>query len=155
MGHTNVVPFNKGKEIEMAKSLKDVLASSEQVAIKAGVGGNPMVAESYPTDLLWAVAAKATASIEGAVMYDGRDDFQLAFISTRPPGSNPQRNAPKPQQVTIYRSGRVVFNRVAIIDPTSFSEAELAAGQLFAQKAGHIELDEAEIKALTKTVETA
>ena len=136
----------------MANELEELLASSEQVTEAAGGAGSAQVSEYYPVDLLWAVAARAATSIDGAKMYEARDGNQLAFISTSPPragGRNRRRQqGPPTKQVTIYKSGAVIFNNVAVIDVTSLTPQEVATGQLMAHQAKQVELTPAEVKAL-------
>jgi hypothetical protein len=133
----------------MANALEELLASSEQVTKTAGGTAAAQVPEYYPVDMLWAVAARAVTSIDGAKMYEGRDANQLAFISTTPPrsgGRNRKRAGQvATQQVTIYKSGSVTFNNVDVIDIASLTVQEVAAGQLLAHQSGQVKLTPAEV----------
>lgn len=138
-------------------TLKEVLASAGSVTAAAANAPTPMVGERYPTDLLWALVARAATSIEDAKLYPGRDPNgnQLAFISNRVPGRKSPAGAPPAQQVTVYRQGSVTFNGVATIDASTLSEAEEAAGQLMAADSGMLKLDDKERKALIKVIDDA
>ncbi len=136
----------------MSKSFDEVLASVPQldeVNLNAGIA---QVSEFYGQESLWAVAAMALQSIEGAQIYDGRDGNQLFFISDRAPGqrtpASRRRNRQKVQQVTGFKTGTALFNNVAAIDPGSITEVERAKGQLLAHEVKAIQLTPTEIKNL-------
>lgn len=135
-------------------SLQDVLASSGAVTKQAAEGARPMVGARYPSDLIWAVVVRAQALIEGSEIYPGRDPNgnQIAFVSNRPPGQNTPAGAPPAEQVTAFRQGSATFNGVAVIDASTLTDGEIAAGKLLANDAGMLDLSDADIKALQKVV---
>lgn len=135
-------------------NFEELLASSEQVISESGGTAPAQVGEQYPLDRIWDVVASAAARIEGAKIYEGRDANQLVFISNTPPrtGSRRRRRAGQapPMQVTVYKSASATFNNFAVIDLDTLTEQELAAGKVFAHKAGDIELTPQELAEYTK-----
>ncbi len=136
-------------------TLSDVLASAGAVTKQAAEGARPMVGVRYPIDLIWAVVVRAKNDIEGAEIYPGRDPNgnQIAFVSNRPPGQNTPAGAAPAEQVTLFRQGAATFNGVAVIDASTLTDGELAAGKLLAHNAGMAKLSDADIKVLMKTIE--
>lgn len=135
-------------------SLEDVLTSAGAVTKQAAEGARPMVGARYPTNLIWAVVARASSIIEDAVIYPGRDPNgnQIAFVSNRPPGQNVPQGAPPAEQVTAFRQGSATYNGVEPIDASTLTEGEIALGQLLAFDASMLDLSEADIKALKKVI---
>lgn len=131
----------------MTRSLTDVLASPARTLQQ--IPGGQQISVFYPSDeMCWAAIGVVMQAENDIEVYDPRDGNMNAFLSSKAPGQRSRPGQPPVKQVTYYKSGTLLFKNVATVDPATISEADIAAGQLLANKYGFINLSDDEVAEL-------
>jgi hypothetical protein len=136
----------------MGKDLKDVLATPANLSPESLQRGTAQQSIFVGDDTqVWGIVARLLTSVDDMELYEARDGNQFAFLSTVPPKS--PRGGADAKQVTWYKTGTVLFRNMEPISPAELTDAEVAAGRIYANHYGFIELSDAELKAAQKIVD--